>query len=273
MPDSQAMEGTGAAGEVLLTLTEVSKRTGISMPTLQRYKRMYQARIPSVGRGRKQRYPASALSVFEELKTENLGRRGRPRKSGGAKPSAAKPAGRAAKPTKTARAGKAAKAATPKAAKPAKTAKAAKPAARGKKAAVVSGRKAARPAAAGLLTLTEISERTGISYPTLVRYVKMNLKAIPHEGEGRKRRYLAEAIEVFKRMRAEGRASKGAAKPRGRAAGGRKASARGKAPQGIVETVARGAEKRIKSLEKSIKGLEKKLSTLLDKLSKPRRMI
>src|SRR5690606_28132438 len=64
-PQETGMSETENGGE-LLTLTEVANRTGISMPTLQRYKKEYQDRIPSVGRGRKQRYPASALGVFEE---------------------------------------------------------------------------------------------------------------------------------------------------------------------------------------------------------------
>ena len=69
----------------LLTLTEVSERTGISMPTLQRYKKEFQDRIPSVGKGRKQRYPADSLDVFQEIKKENIKKRGRPKKSGGGK--------------------------------------------------------------------------------------------------------------------------------------------------------------------------------------------
>jgi len=39
----------------LLTLSEVSRRTGISMPTLQKYKKQNADEIPSVGEGRKQR--------------------------------------------------------------------------------------------------------------------------------------------------------------------------------------------------------------------------
>ena len=70
----------------LLTLSEVSKRTKISMPTLQRYKKQYQRRIPSVGKGRKQRYPVEALEVFQALKTKNLAKRGRPRKGRAAAP-------------------------------------------------------------------------------------------------------------------------------------------------------------------------------------------
>ena len=74
----------------LLTLSEVSKRTKISMPTLQRYKKQYQRRIPSVGKGRKQRYPVEALEVFQALKTKNLAKRGRHRKSRVAAPASRK---------------------------------------------------------------------------------------------------------------------------------------------------------------------------------------
>src|SRR5215210_3377156 len=74
-----------SADEKLYTLSEISTQTGISMPTLQRYKKMYQDRLPSVGKGRKQRYPQSALPVFDEIKTENAGRRGRPRKDASAR--------------------------------------------------------------------------------------------------------------------------------------------------------------------------------------------
>jgi hypothetical protein len=41
----------------LYTLSEVSKKTGISMPTLQRYKKSYQSRIPSTGSGRSSAIP------------------------------------------------------------------------------------------------------------------------------------------------------------------------------------------------------------------------
>lgn len=71
--------GKGAESN-LLTLSEVATRTRISMPTLQRYKKLYQARIPAVGKGRTQRYPEDSLAIFEELRQENIGRRGRPRK-------------------------------------------------------------------------------------------------------------------------------------------------------------------------------------------------
>lgn len=68
----------------LLTLSEVAKRTGISMPSLLRYKKRFQDRIPAVGKGRKQRYPETALAAFEAIKNDNLKRRGRPKGSGAA---------------------------------------------------------------------------------------------------------------------------------------------------------------------------------------------
>ena len=59
------MAETESPDSKLYTLSEISSKTGISMPTLQRYKKLYQDRIPSEGQGRKQRYPESALPVFD----------------------------------------------------------------------------------------------------------------------------------------------------------------------------------------------------------------
>lgn len=47
------------------------------MPTLQKYKKQHAQRIPSVGMGRRQRYPVAALDVFLQLREEGLSRRGR----------------------------------------------------------------------------------------------------------------------------------------------------------------------------------------------------
>lgn len=71
-----------AADTKLYTLTEISEATGISMPTLLRYKKDFQDRIPSVGHGRTQRYPAAALEVVQEIKKENLQKRGGARRAG-----------------------------------------------------------------------------------------------------------------------------------------------------------------------------------------------
>src|SRR3954466_4113968 len=93
MAEPEAQRRGDSADEKLYTLSEISQKTNISMPTLQRYKKLYQARIPSVGKGRKQRYPESALPVFDEIKNENVGRRGRPRKDASAPRPEKKPAG------------------------------------------------------------------------------------------------------------------------------------------------------------------------------------
>lgn len=227
----------------LHTLTEVSKRTNISMPTLQRYKKLYQDRIPSEGKGRSQRYPEEAMDVFLQLKQENIGKRGRPRKSG--KPAAKRPAKAT---TASARRGRPKK----------------------------SARKTASKSGEKLLTLTEISKKTGISYPTLLRYVKTHLKDIPHEGKGRARRYKPEAVQVFKRLRAEssrGRKRGTTAKPakrRGRppkkAAATATKKRRGRPPASASEAALKA---RVKELEKSQKQIERKLKKLEKGLQKP----
>lgn len=81
-------------GKRLLTLSEVGERTGISMPSLLRYKKRFQDRIPSVGKGRRQRYPETALAAFEAIRNDNLKRRGRPK--GSTTKRAVRSAGRAA---------------------------------------------------------------------------------------------------------------------------------------------------------------------------------
>ncbi len=185
-----------------LTLTEVSKRTGISMPTLQRYKKEYQRRLQTVGKGRTQRYKVESLETFRRIKKENLKKRGRPRKA--AAPAAAKPA--------------------------------------------------ARPAAAaeGLISLSEIGRRTGISYPTLLRYVRLHGRRIPSHGTGRKRRFPVEAVPVFSQLRKESR--------RGR----RKSVPAKKAP-----AVPRGLEARMRRIEKGQAGVEKQLKRLVKALQRP----
>ncbi len=193
----------------LYTLTDVSKKTGISMPTLQRYKKLYQKRIPSVGKGRKQRYPKKALAVFEAIKKESLAKRGRPKKT------AKKPA--------------------------AKRAAAKKRPARKKKAAV-------------LLTLTEISRRTGISYPTLIKYVKQHSKRIPHKGTGWKRRYPPEAVAVFNQIRSESKR-------------GRKKKAAPQARQAVGRRV--DLAKRIAKLEKAPAQVQAQLKDIIRELKKP----
>lgn len=198
----------------LLTLTEVSNRTGISMPTLQRYKKEYQDRIPSEGEGRKQRYPESALPVFEEIKAENIKRRGRPARA----KSPGRRAGGQRKPGRGRRAGGR------------------------RKASSGSG------SSEGLLSLAEIGRQTGISYPTLQRYVKLHGSKIPFEGRGRKRRYHPEAVEIFRELRSQSRRGGGRRKGSGRkAGGGRRAGASGGGDAALAH--------RIQALEKSVREL------------------
>ena len=198
-----------AAKEKLYTLTEVSKRAGVSMPTLQRYKKLYQDRIPSVGEGRRQRYPKSAIGAIRKLKAENLKKRGRPRKA--VAPSAAK-----------ARSG--------------------------------SGKRTGK-----LLTLSEIGRRTGISYPTLIRYVKLYIDQIPHVGKGRKRRFPVAAVAKFAQLRKQSR--------RGRppASEGRKSAAPSRRASG---TDARLAE-RIRGLESAQREVARQLEAVLKLLKRP----
>ena len=188
--------------EKLYTLTQVSKRAGVSMPTLQRYKREYSDRISSVGEGRLQRYPERAIAQVRQIKVENLKKRGRPRKKKAESPGHAK--------------------------------------------------------AADLLTLSEVGRRTGISYPTLLRYVKLHLDQIPHLGSGRGRRYPVEAVAVFAALR----------KNRGR---GRPRTSSGRAPRPArsVTTVDPALADRIRDLEKAQKEFARQLDSVIALLKKP----
>jgi len=203
----------------LLTLTEVSNRTGISMPTLQRYKKEFQDRIPSEGEGRRQRYPEESLEVFQQIKKENIKKRGRPRKSGSQKKSSSSSGSSAGKPEK---------------------------------------------ARSDLLTLKEVGERSGISYPTLVRYVKEHADRIPFEGEGRRRRYHPEAVPVFEKIRAH----RGKWPGDDDGASSSATSSSSSSSKGSTKgdpSVAR----RVRALEKSQEKLEKQVKDLLRELKKP----
>jgi DNA-binding transcriptional MerR regulator len=253
----------------LYTLSEISNKTGISMPTLQRYKKLYQDRIPAEGRGRKQRYPESALPVFDQIRNENLGRRGRPRKdpnaprpvAGSKRPAAKGRAAAAAAPAKAGRAAAGRRGPGKRAAAPAPAPAPAPARGRGRKAATSSG-------SGKLMTLTQISEDTGISYPTLVRYVRLHGDRLPHEGKGRGRRFYPQAVEVFRELRSEsGRGGRkpSAAKavaPTGKRRGRPPGSGAGARAAAAVASIAASAEgglhKRLKAIEKSQESLEKK---------------
>lgn len=54
-----------------------------------------------------------------------------------------------------------------------------------------------------LLTLTDIETLSGLKYVTLQRLAQRHADQIPSEGAGRAKRYYPEAVEVFKRLKAE----------------------------------------------------------------------
>jgi hypothetical protein len=263
MEPQTARDAEQAGGDRLYTLSEVSQRTGISMPTLQRYKKLYQGRIPAVGKGRKQRYPERALPVFQDLKRENAGKRGRPRKDAGRGAAAAGPragAKRAGAPRAAGARKSASKRGRPAAAAPAAKRRGRPP---GRPAASARG-----PRSGNLLTLTRISKDTGISYPTLVRYVKLYSHRLPSEGTGRSRRFYPEAVGVFRELRAEGGRGgrrKGTAKTTaargGRGRGpGRAAAGR---DEGIFGQRLRQIERAQERLEKTFRGFVQSLQRLV----------
>jgi predicted DNA-binding transcriptional regulator AlpA len=206
----------GAAASRMLTLTEVSRRTGISMPTLQKYKKRYGDRIPSKGKGRAQRYPENALAAFATLRDENLKRRGRPRKDGKAPGSTGGRRSRSTRPTKK------------------------------------------RTSPEGTLTLLQVAEKTGISYPTLLRYVKNSLARLPHLGRGRRRRFKPEAVEVFRALRKESRP--------GRPPGSGKKAGLGRA---AMASAAGAAHAAVASLAATVRRLERRLAQLEREVKKP----
>lgn len=225
-----------AVGDIrLYTLTEVAESINVSMPTAQRYKKSYQSRIPAVGLGRKQRYPREALRVFEQIKLENLSKRGRPAKESGGRSSSASKQARKRTPSKARQRTKSAKRVRTRS----------RPTAR-RRAAV-----RLRPQQDELLTLTEISKRTGISYPTCINYVKRHLDRIPHVGTGRRRRFPPEATTVFRELRNQSRS------------GRRKSSAA--SPNRTDKAVLR----RLRDLEKSQRQLARQLDSVLKALNAP----
>jgi predicted DNA-binding transcriptional regulator AlpA len=264
----------------LYTLSEISQKTGISMPTLQRYKKAYEGRIPAEGKGRKQRYPESSLPVFDQIRNENLGRRGRPRKD----PNAPRPESSAKRAGGRGRAAAAKAAPARKAGRPAGSKRAAAPVVAptrgrgGRKAAAAANvstsstpSKSARGGGEKLMTLTQISDTTGISYPTLVRYVRIHSDRLPHEGKGRGRRFYPQAVDVFRQLREEsgrGGRKKGSGK---KAAATRAGSVRGRGRAAAATTAATssgdtGLHQRLKALEKSQQGMEKKFKSLFKSL-------
>jgi hypothetical protein len=130
---------------------------------------------------------------------------------------------------------------------------------RGGKKKAAGKRRAGRRRAPGrdetLLSLSEIGRRTGISYPTLLRYVKLHAGEIPHVGSGRTRRYRPEAVEVFRALRA-------------RSTRGRRST--GAAAAGAVEL--RALERRVAALERVQRRIEATLKELSREIRRPLRL-
>ncbi len=142
--------------------------------------------------------------------------------------------------------------------------------------------KAEVPREAATLTLGDITDELGIPYPTLARYSNQHEDRIPHVGSGRNRRFPPEAVEVFRRIRAESRpgrppkvrapqeapAAPAAPQPVRAAA---PAAAPPQAPAAAAVPAVPEAElaRRIESLERSQQALEQEIRSLLEALARP----
>ncbi len=216
-----------AGGPSLLTLSSISQQTKISYPTLQRYVRLFGDRIPHEGEGRKRRYHPDSVAVFRELRAQS---------KPGRKPKAAPAAKAPARKKSPARKKRKARAAKPEAAAP------------------------------KLLTLTAVGQQTGISGPTLQRYLKLYGDRIPHEGEGRKRRYHPEAVAVFNEIRSQSRRGR---KPKAKVAKVTKAPARRKRKARAAKVRRQPAPAAAGSVEARLAALEAQVALVLQKLDQP----
>lgn len=217
--------------KTLYTLSAVAEETGISMNTLLRYKKQYQRRIPSVGKGRTQRYQKEAFAVFAQIKKENLAKRGK--KAGTRTKSAKKsvPAMRVVKKRSGA-----------------------------KKSASVAGD------SDELLTLKEIAGLTQISYGTVARYAKLHAARIPSKGRGRKRRYPKEAVSVFNEIRGE---SKPGRKPAAKKRAVKKRSAPKRVARREADVSNAALSKKMAQVERALVGISKQLRQLQREAKKP----
>jgi excisionase family DNA binding protein len=169
------------------------------------------------------------------------------------------------------------------AAAPAAAAKKPARGARGGAKTAAAGGRGQRSGSGGLMTLTQVSEQTGISYPTLVRYVRVHSDRLPSEGTGRSRRFHPEAVDVFRQLRQE--SGRGGRKPnaaktakaaktgggRGRksaaSAAGTTGTRRGpgRPPAAPAES---GLTQRLRSLERTQQDLEKRFRGFVQSLQK-----
>lgn len=213
MNENPSVLGTGrrtdrsGTEERMFSLMEVAQETGIAMPILLRYKREHPNRIPSSGSGAQQRFPEKAFAIFQQIHDEEMSEREAPRRGGFGLLSLPRVKRSREQPEDPPKRRPEAPAAEESTAQPAETTP--EPA---------SGATAPTTGEA-TLTLKDISETLGIAYPTVARYATKFPDRIPHEGEGRRRRFPPEAIEVFRQIRKESKPgrppkSKSKAKPK-----------------------------------------------------------
>lgn len=218
--------------KTLYTLSAVAEKTGISMNSLLRYKKQHQRRIPSVGKGRTQRYPKEAFVVFTQIKDENLAKRGG-KKRARRKPTRKRVPAKMAKKTQSSRRRKTS---------------------------------SARAGSEELLTLSRVAEKAQISYGTAVRYAQVHAAKIPSKGSGRKRRYPEEAVALFKRLRSE---SKPGRKPGAKKRAVRRGTAPKRATSRETDVSNAALSKQIAKLEKALLGVSKQLQQLTREVKKP----
>lgn len=65
------------------------------------------------------------------------------------------------------------------------------------------------PSAGATLTLANIETLTGLKYVTLQRYAQQYGDRLPHEGDGRNRKYYPEAVEEFRKIKEENQTKRG----------------------------------------------------------------
>ena len=227
--------------EPALTLSEISQQTGISMPTLQRYKKIYQGRIPSEGRGASSVIPRARCrsSMRSRTRTPASGavraRILRRRVRSVRRPASAV---RAVPPSSAAKAGRQA---LPRPARPPPRRRPAAAGHRGPPLAAAPGRPPRPPrrqgpsgaraeAVPGHAEIRQSvdahpdqrDDRDFLSHAGPLRAHAR--RRLPSEGKGRARRFYPQAVDVFRQLRSEsGRGGRkkgsGAAKavpPRGR---------------------------------------------------------
>ncbi len=270
------MNAAVAGRRKLLTLGELAQRAGVSMSTVNRYKKHHAERIPSEGEGRRMRYPLTAVKAIRQINRELAGNRGNRKKKA---PAARADSGAPDLLTLTSireqtgisyptlqryvklyleqipHEGEGRK----RRYHPDSVAVFRQLRAESRRggAAVAAG-KAGQDAgaAAQLLTLAEVGKQARISGPTLQRYLKLHLNQIPHEGEGRKRRYHPEAVAAFRELRARsgrrGRRPAAAKKATGAEPGTSRRAAVSSQPAGDVEA-------RLAALEEQVRLVLRKL--------------